>query len=379
MRYHWPLASDNFTILDKLAIAQFFLTSKQWTQGNRVEEFERAMADLCGYRHAVFVSSGSTANTLLAMWLRDSKPTANRVLVPMVTWPTSVAPWIREGFEVVFIGVSISDFCMNLELAARYIEEHPGEVACVFPTSLLGFTPDQEKLDSIRRMGPIVMVDNCEATLSKMGGSTSTTSTYFSHHIQSIEGGFVLTNDLPIYEYCRINRNHGMTRGTSKAGFNPSVDKRFEFASLGSNFRNCDGRAVVGLLDLKRAKRYAAGRVASYERFRPRLDASRYHTPPLKNGDVPFALPIVARYSSPARDAIIALCDRLSIETRPIVAGNMMRQEPYRSLFRHDTGHPKYGCGVAEMLNNNGLYVGLGSSPSHEQIDELASSLNKLP
>jgi CDP-6-deoxy-D-xylo-4-hexulose-3-dehydrase len=399
-RFTWPLNDSQFTLKDRAKIAAFFLSSRnRWTQGERVKEFERAMAKYMGVKYAVYVSSGSTANTLLAMHLRDSKPRAHEVVLPAVTWQTSCSPWIREGFTPHFIDVSLDDFSMDLEGLEWYLKNRKHYVACVFITSLLGFVPDIARLQYIQKeYGVRIMMDNCENTLGEYYDNktgeyqnvshffTSTTSTYFGHQLQSIEGGFIFTNSEDEYKYFVMGRNHGMTRSLQDLAFpvetsnthfnNPDVDSRFDFNFLGNNFRNTDVNAFIGLLDLKRARHYRNMRIELYHRFKDSLDANRFHIPPHAwyKFDVPFCLPIICKdhQSAIRKKVALDLCKQLGIETRPIISGNLLRQRAYKS-FGKVTDYPD-----AEYLHNNGFYVGLYANVKPAQIEELTAELNQI-
>lgn len=397
-KFTWPLNDSQFTLRDRVKIAAFFLNPKnRWTQGERVKEFERAMANYVGAKYAIFVSSGSTANTLLAMYLRDKKPSNNVVVLPAVTWQTSCAPWIREGFEPRFIDVSLNDFSMDLDALEAYLKTN-NRVACVFLTSLLGFTPDIARLKSLEAQYNVrIMMDNCENTLGQYLVSetdfgnisrffTSTTSTYFGHQLQSIEGGFIFTNSEEEYKYFVMGRNHGMSRSlldltfktenSNTEFFNPDVDNRFDFNFLGNNFRNTDLNAFVGLLDLKRAEYYRYQRIELWETFKHHIDSTRFLVPPSKSDriDVPFCIPIICEnHSSTIRKKVaLDLCAQLGIETRPIISGNLLRQRAYKQ-YGKVTDFPN-----AEYLHNNGFYVGLYANVKHKQIQKLAEELNSL-
>jgi CDP-6-deoxy-D-xylo-4-hexulose-3-dehydrase len=356
--------------------------------GPKVQEYERAMAKLCDVRHAVFVSSGSTANTILAMRVRDTCPKERNVVVlPVLTWQTSCAPWIREGFKPVFIGISVSTLGMNLNLLERYLQSNASQVACVFVTSLLGFCPDINELARMsRQYGVTIMLDNCESALSTFAGKnissyfTSTTSTYFSHHLQSVEGGFVLTNDDDMMEYAIMARNHGMTRGTSFNGSNPHVDPMFEFQVMGSNFRNTDINAAIGLLDLKRVQLYTQARVDAFDVFRSEIDQCKYIVPRDGHGclEVPFAIPIVTSSTTPSLKSVRAVCDSLSIESRPVISGNLLRHSAYKAVNTGITGHPIFDCAVADHVHRHGLYVGLGAHVTPRMVSGLCEQLNDL-
>jgi CDP-6-deoxy-D-xylo-4-hexulose-3-dehydrase len=340
------------------------------------------MAAFVGCKFAVFTSSGSTANTLLAMYIRDKNmPSRNVVVLPVVTWPTSCSPWIREGFRPFFLDVSRVDFSMDITKLELYLRDHARSVAVVFITSLLGFTPNIEEIQRLARQYEVtVMLDNCESLLSEYDGRnlssyfTSTTSTYFAHHLQSVEGGFVFTNDEKLYHYCIMARHHGMCRGLEQYQ-NKDVDSRFDFYCLGNNFRNTDINATIGLLDFKRVKRYEEQRMDVFSAFRALIDPVLYHLPTKRRlcHDVPHALPILRNNDwESRRDELVKACAALNIETRPIVSGNILKQ----TAFKQFADHPSY-FPVADIIHN-GIYLGLGSRPTYDLLAALARNLNAI-
>jgi len=202
----WKLNTNHFTFWDRLKICGFFLNTKNfWTYGKQVQLFEQKMAEYVGVKYALFVSSGSTANTLLAYYL-DQVETKKKIIFPSVTWSTSVTPFIKCGFEPVFVDINLNDLSMDLDQVEKILKED-NDVSTIFITSLLGIAPDIDKLIYLKNKYNVkIMMDNCESTFTKYKGRnissffTSTTSTYFGHLLQSVEGGFVFTNDEKEYE-----------------------------------------------------------------------------------------------------------------------------------------------------------------------------------
>lgn len=354
--------------------------------------YEQEAAAYAGTRFALFVSSGSSANTLLAMYTRETCGPRNIVVLPAVTWQTSCAPWIREGFTPAFLDVSRIDFSMNLDMLELYLRKYSKKIACVFVTSLLGFSPEIEQLKELGvRFNVTIMLDNCEASMTLYNGKnissyfTSTISTYFAHHLQSVEGGFILTNNESLYKWCAMARNHGMSRSLDDLPFsviddrcnyrNQDVDSRFDFYCLGSNFRGTDITAFIGRLDMKRAADYSQRRMHLYDGFASRINPVRYYLPHKRRNccDVPFAIPILRNNDwESRREQLITLCRHLGIETRPILSGNLLRHTAYKH-FRE----PGQTFSVADILHS-GIYVGLNPLIEDEWVDELAAELNAL-
>jgi CDP-6-deoxy-D-xylo-4-hexulose-3-dehydrase len=378
----WPLNVDNFTFLDRLKICSFILNKRnKWTQSNLVHQFELSMADFVGSKYALYCSSGSTANTIIAMYLADKEKDKKIVVFPSTTWTTSIGPFIREGFTPKFIDVSLDDLCFNYEQLEEFVSKNKDNIAAIFPTSLLGFVPDVNRLKHIAESyGVRLMFDNCENTFGSFNGknissfATSTTSTYFGHHLQSVEGGFVFTNSLEEYEYFLMLRNHGMTRSvTNNSKYaNLDVDPRFDFYCIGNNFRNSEIHAITGLLDLKKASKHIETRCRLYSLFDDHL-SDDYYLPPINDtiGNVAFALPIVP-LKQEKKQLAINYCNSKQIETRPIISGNLLRQTCFKK-FGNYADYPN-----SEFLHQNGFYIGLHTKLKESEVINLARDLNTI-
>lgn len=403
--FKWPLNVSNFTWLDRLKICGFFLNPRNfWTMNKYVQKFETEMANFMGFRYAVFVSNGSVANTILAMYLRDKlkkdKSNRNIVILPSTTWTTSCSPWIREGFEPRFIDVNLSCFGMSMSKLYDVIFQDKDKIAAVFPTSLLGFNLDYKQLSNLKQVHPEItfFIDQCENnfggfdTFSADGFNkfTSTTSTYFGHELQSCEGGFIFTNDIKQYYLFLMYRNHGMVRSLKEATFihkddigwkqysNNNVDNRFDFYSLGNNFRNTDIHAYIGLLDFKKRFKYIKKRRELYDLFQSNLNKYRYIIPSSKltgySGNVPFCLPIICRGDGKEKrlNLIKEYCLDNFIETRPILSGFLGYQTAYKE-FMDEKDYPN-----SIYLHKYGIYVGLHTKLKENQILKLVDFLNKI-
>lgn len=385
---HWPLNDSNFTFLDRLKIAKFFLNKKNfWTMTNEVEKFEALMRNYVGSKHAVFVSSGSAANTILAMYLKDKvySDKKNIVVFPSTTWITSVSPFIREGFKPAFVDINLSNLSMDLGKLEEFLKKYKNKVACVFVTSLLGFSPSIRTLKTLeQKYGVRIMLDNCESTFTTFNGRnissyfTSTTSTYFGHQLQSVEGGFIFTNSDEEYEYCLMARNHGMVRGLKnnhKKYRNPDVDSRFDFNFLGNNFRNTNINAFIGQLDFKRVQEYTEKRILLYGLFEELTEESSVlniiHMKGEEYSDVPFSIPLLFN-STTTKDAVQLYCDEHGIETRPIISGNLLRQNCFKGQI-----NPEYFTN-SEYIHKHGIYVGLHSKVQDNDIVRLIRYINEL-
>ena len=370
---NWTLNDIQISWLDRAKLAEFCLISNKFSQGPKVAKFEEAMAQFTGYQYAIFCSSGSTSNNILAAYAKDILR-VKKVAVPSTTWSTSISPWIRESICPVFVDINLTNLGMDLVKLEELLSKNKN-VNAVFVTSLLGIMPDLEKLTKLcEEQNCHLLLDNCESLLSLPNQAykpTCSTSTYLGHPLSSIEGGFVLTNSESVYEYALLHRAHGLTRvlpkNTQSTYCNPEVDPQFDFALPGSNYRNTEFNALVGLLDLQRVSNNIKFRLNIYSYFANRLDYQRYQLPQLKPGDTPFCLPIILKESNHISrlQLIKKHLTAANIEYRPIVGGNLLRQTAFCS-YGQPTDYPN-----SEFLNNNALYVGLHQKVTYKHIDKL--------
>jgi len=383
---NWKLNENNFTFADRLKICSFFLSNNNfWTMSDKVSKFEGVMANFTNCKYSLFVSSGSTANSILAAYLKDEFYESNEkniVVFPSTTWITSVSPFIREGFEPKFIDISLTNYAIDLDKLETYLNDNQKDVRCVFVTSLLGFNPDFERLKLIEEKYEVkIMVDNCENTFSQYNMRnassyfTSTTSTYFGHQLQSVEGGFIFTNSKEEKDLFSMYRNHGMTRSIEdkEKYLNKDVDSRFDFYLLGNNSRNSDIHAFIGLLDLKRKQKYISDRLKLFSFFKSKIDCGKIKLPKsLTNSlDVPFCIPLIFN-SRKDKDRVLSYCETNNIETRPVISGNLLRQTCFKKY-----GNPQDFIN-SEYIHQNGFYVGLHSKVKEKQIEKLTSVINNL-
>jgi dTDP-4-amino-4,6-dideoxygalactose transaminase len=392
--YNWFLNDSNFTWSDRFKICKFFLDPKnRWTQDKYVLEYEEKWKKLTSAKYALMVSSGSTANTLIAKYAKHSKPDRNIVVFPSVTWQTSVSPWISAGFEPHFIDINLEDFSIDINKLTNYLKKNNKKVNTVFVTSLIGITPDIPKLKSIcKTYGVELKLDNCENSFGAYFNKdendwnhicselTSSTSTYFGHQTTTgSEGGMVFTNNEEEFVYYILARSHGLTRELKKYNLskdyqkslsNKLVDPLFDFNILANNYRSTNIAAFIGLLDFDRVYGYIFDRTKLYDNYKEKLDTSKYLLPEGKHNDVAFCLPIISKKKK--IKSIKKYLQEEKIEYRPIISGNLLRHTCYKKYADYKEFKN------AEYIHKNGVYVGLHSKVEKTQIDKLVDFLNSI-
>ena len=262
-KFKWQLINDSITEDDKKAWTDFINTPNQrFTQGKKVKEFEKAWSDWLGVKYSVFVNSGASANYIMTSIMKETHG-VGEVIVSPLGWVSDVSPLVNLGFTPVFVDISMENMSITLDNIKAAVTDKTVGVCLVH---VLGFNAINEELVNFCKEKDLFLMEDCceshGATHNgkKVGtfGDVSNFSFYFGHHITTIEGGVVCTDNEIIYDYARLFRSHGMTREAS-----PTVQKSFEtrfpdlnplftFAVPGYNMRNQEMNAILGISQLKR-------------------------------------------------------------------------------------------------------------------------------
>lgn len=362
----WPLMGETITFTDRLKMAHFALTAKKFTFGEKVEQFEHEWSTWLGAKHSLFVSSGSTANFLLIAAVKELYGLKNgdKVLLPACTWMTNVAPIMQLGLEPVFCDINLYNFSFDLAEAKNIATKH--DIKLVFITHLLGFSADNESLKKIFPKA-LFLDDVCEShgctnLLGEKRGSDSlgaSFSFYFGHHMSTVEGGMVSTNNTDLYDLMLMKRSHGMARVSTRfddyAEAYPNIDKKFLFVTDGYNFRNHEICAVLGSSQLSRLDKMIKIRKRNHELFTEIIDSCPTLFYNIKNPatNSSFCLPFICK-SPEIMKAMKKIFNKHGIEYRPVVAGNLLTQ-PFLKDYTIDT---KRTVTNADIINNQGVYIG---------------------
>ena len=384
-----PLMSNNILPEDIEILIAFLRESNRFTNGPKVQEFERAWSDWLGVKHAVFVNSGSSANFITMAVLRDLYG-SGEVIVPPIAWSSDIASVLAAGHRPVFADVALDNLAMAEDEILSHITE---KTRAVFLTHVLGFNGLSESLlrELEKRNIPLIE-DVCEshgASLNrrKCGtfGLASNFSFYYAHHMSTIEGGVICTNDDRFYQYCRLYRSHGMIRESTDEGFRKEIESKYpelrpEFLFLvpGYNMRSTELNAVLGLNQLKRLDANNQRRVENFKLFLDNLDPQKYYTDFRLDGAVNYAFVILLRKAD--RQMFKRLTGALreaKVEFRRGTAGggNLARQPFVRErLPDFDPTTLKN----AEFIHSYGIYSGNYPDLEREKVIGLCELLNSL-
>ena len=383
----WPLMEETITFKDRFKMAAFLLTSSRLTNGPKVRQFEKKWAEWLGVDYSLYVSSGSTANSLLIASIKElcGLKDGDKVLVPATTWVTNVGPVIQNGLQPIFCDINLNNFSFDIEELKYIATQHP-DIKVVFVTHLIGLSSDVEKIEDIFP-NALILEDICEShgvqdsNLNKRGtlSTGSTFSFYFGHHITTVEGGMVCTNNPDLYDLMRMKRSHGMARESDfnrdkYVAENPDIDPAFLFMTDGYNFRNHEICAVLGLSQLKKLNRNIEIRKQNYRRY---CNSILFHdglrTPQYQTGNSSFCLPIIpfdGKYVPLLKETL-----RVNrIEFRPIISGNLLRHPAFKKYeLCTEREEPN-----VEILHKNGLYVGNSQFVNYKKVDRLLEILNEV-
>tara|TARA_B100001769_G_scaffold229900_1_gene192020 strand:+ start:110 stop:1318 length:1209 start_codon:yes stop_codon:yes gene_type:complete len=375
----WPLMKSAITESDKIKLIEFIASTDKFTCGEKVAEFEKNWCEWLACKHSLFVTSGSTANILLLSAVKElyKIPNGSKVLVPACTWVTNVAPVFQLGLEPVFCDINLKDYSFDTENLPN-----DDDIKIVFVTHLLGFNAPMDKLKE-KYPKAIFLEDICEShgikepSGRKRGhGTGSTFSFYFGHHMTTIEGGMVCTNNTELYELMRLKRNHGCARHLLPENYDkvtsqyPDINPAFLFLTDGYNFKNTEINAVLGIEQLKRLDENIQIRKDNYEYFIKKLIhyEDYFHIPDTSSSNSSYAFPIICK-NKDNRPGVIKGLNDLGVEHRPIVSGNLLKH-PFLHKWKDTCTAPN-----ADILHYNGVYVGNSQFVTKYMIERLFTSV----
>jgi len=383
----WPLMRNNITLGDRFQLAKFVLTSDRFTNGKKVRKFESKWSEWLGSKHSLYVSSGSTANLLLLSAVKELYGLKNgdKVLVPSNTWVTNIAPVIQLGFTPIFCDINTDNFSF-CEDDLRYISKTHPDIKLIFVTHLIGF-PANNNLYKKLFPEALILDDVCEShgcrssDGSRVGSNSlgATFSFYFGHHISTVEGGMVCTNNDDLYNLLRLKRSHGLARESERyddyVKLYPDISKQFLFVTDGYNFRNHELGAVLGLSQLKRLDSYIERRNINYQLFIDLISkySDKFIVPTIHSGCSNFCFPILCRERMDAQK-LRMLFDVNGIEHRPIIGGNLLKQ-PFLSDYSIVSNKSNL---TVDFVHYNGVYLGNNQFIGKKEIDLLDNVLRQL-
>lgn len=383
--YFWKLQEGILESKDIEVLVDFIRTTERFTQFKKVREFEEAWSSWQGNKYSVYVNSGSSANLVMLRLMKDMYGwlDGDEVMVPAVTWVTNISPVFQCGLKPVFVDVNLSDFSFDYDTLENKITPR---TKAIFVTHLMGFPADMERINALaEKKGLKVMEDCCESHGAEIGGKkignwspASSFSFYWGHHVTTVEGGMICTDDENIYRQSILRRSHGLAREldpslhAEHAEKHPEIDFNFLFITDGFNFRNTEFNAVLGLSQIKHLDRYISIRNKNYDRFLEIIRKYPEHIEaPYKKGLSAFCLPFLLK-TSELKKKLQEFLKNKGIESRPIIGGNLLRQ-PFLS------GYGDYReFRNADYLHTSAFYIGNNQFVNEERLGRLEQFLTEF-
>jgi CDP-6-deoxy-D-xylo-4-hexulose-3-dehydrase len=384
-----PLATSSWDEAEYAALHRV-IESGRFTMGPLVARFEQDFADHFGSRHAVMVNSGSSANLLaIAAAVLDPEVDLNagdEVLVPAVSWATTYYPVQQYGLVLKFVDIDVDTLNMDLDLAAEAIGP---KTKAIFAVNLLGNPNDFGQLAHLADShGLLLLEDNCESLGARFEGRAAGTfgrmgtfSAFFSHHISTMEGGLILTDDERTHQILTSLRAHGWTRELPERNFvhdktGDRFDDLFRFVLPGYNVRPLEMSGALGIEQLKKVPSLVAGRrenAAYFQSVMAGLESVRLQREVGESSWFGFSLVLEGALAGRRREVVEALSAN-QIEVRPIVAGNFTRNPVMKYLPSVIPNE----LPAADKIHDDGLFVGNHHVPVHEGIDLLRETIDAL-
>ena len=373
---NWPLQENVISNKEREKLSRFILKTKRFTQFKEVKKFEVAYSKWQNCKYSVFVNSGSSANLLIIQSAKEIYKWKNNdeVIVPSLTWTTTVTPVIQSGLKPVFVDCNLNDFSFNYEDLKKKITK---KTKAIFVAHIIGFPANISLIKKIIRGKNIkILEDSCESQGAKFKnkkvgnfGIASSFSFYWGHHLTTIEGGMIVTNNKKFYEMCLLKRSHGLARELPKGTHYAikrkykKIDFKFLFLSSGFNLRNTEINAYLGRFQLPQINKWIKIRNKNFNKF------------------YKICLNYKSELYLTSNPGILLLCCHLflkikkekkfekylvknKIETRPLIAGNLLKQ-PFLSKYN------KIKLINSTLIHSNALYIGNNQFVNSERMNKL--------
>ena len=383
----YSLSNDTWEI-EEINVARKVIDSRYLTIGENVKQYEKDFAEKFGAKYAIMSNSGSSANLIMmaALLYSGRMKRGDEVVVTSVSWSTTYFPISQMGFKLRFVDINLATLNVDVDLLEAAITERTKAVMLV---NLLGNPNDFNRIQKIcKEHGLIMLEDNCESMGATFEGKFTGTfgligtfSTYFSHHLCTIEGGMNVTDDEELYHYMLSIRSHGWTRQLPD---NSSIYKKmndpfyesFNFIMPGFNLRPIEIEAAIGIEQLKKLDSFIAQRRKNAKFF---IDRIKEETTFLTQKEIGqsswfgFAIILPERIKG-NRNLFVDALKKNEIETRPIVTGNFSRQKALQYLDYSISGRLEN----ADYIHENGFFVGNHSIEMTEKIEFLIDILKSV-
>jgi len=393
MKINHPLMHNNFTKSDMIEVKKL-LNQKNiiLTQSKKVKEFEAKWSKWLNVKYSTYVNSGSSANFITTSTLRllNKNKIKNEIIVPSLTWVSDISSVIMNGFKPIFVDINLNTLSMNEEQILKRINK---KTLAVFITHAQGFNGLSSNLIKVLKRKKIHLIEDvCESHGALFGkkklgsfGLISNFSFYYAHHMTTIEGGMICTNDKKIYEITRMLRSHGMARESGNPQYEKIMQKKYKnlspqfiFMYPTLNFRNNEIGATIGINQLKSLDSNNIKRTKNFRFFLTNLNRNKYFIDYNIEGSSNYAFPVILKTSSiKKRDLFEKKLKKANIEFRRGNAGggNQLRQPYLKKILKIKNFN---NFKNVEKVHFFGYYIGNYPGLKKEKILKICKYLNSL-
>ena len=375
------LCSDIIDKQDINSLISWLETMPRLTKGQKTLEFEQMFSSYLGCEHSIFCNSGSSANLLITSALMQSGMLRNnKIVVPQVSWSTTVFPAMQLGLDPIMCDCNLSNLGLDLDNFEAIIKEH--SPSAVILVHVLGLDSSIEKIVEIcDKYDVIIIEDTCESLGSsvrgkKLGsfGLASSFSFYFGHHISTIEGGMVCTNNKEFADIIKMIRSHGWDRDLDDETKQKYKDKHnvkefdslYKFYYQGFNLRSTDLQAFIGINQIPKIDNISKRRQRNYQRYLSSIKEELWKPQSDQDTVSNMGYPLIVGNREELSRAFV---DN-DIECRPLVSGSMGAQPAWKKEYGELT------MKNASIVNDNGMYVPNHQDLTTEDIDKVCKIIN---
>jgi CDP-6-deoxy-D-xylo-4-hexulose-3-dehydrase len=355
------LAQDTITKKELIMLSKWILKGEKLTKGDLTIKFEKKFSEYVKRKYSIFVNSGSSANLLMLSSLIQSNKLKNKkAVVAAVSWSTTVSPFIQNNFDIELCDCNNKNLGVDINHFESLCKKHRPSVAII--VNVLGHPNDIKEIKHIcKKYNVILLEDSCEALgtivdKKKIGtsGIASSFSFYYGHHISTIEGGMITTDDFDLYNVMLSMRSHGWNRDLNK-NFKKKLERKYEvdeFKNLytfyypGYNFRSTDLNAFLGIQQLKKIDNISKVRNYNFNTYKKNLN-NFWHQTSSSNFISSFAFGTLVKN----RMEVFKYLKKFNIETRPLICGNIGKHPFWIKKF----GEKKLIN--SDVVHENGLYL----------------------
>ena len=377
------LVKDTIDSDDIKKLISWLETNPRLTKGELNVKFEKEWSEWLGKKYSVFVNSGSSANlaALYSLFL-SGKLRNNKIVVPAVSWVTTVTPAVQFGMEPIMCECDEDNLGLNIEHLKQIIKEH--DPSSIILVHVLGFPNHMNEIVELCKEYNIRLIeDTCESIGSeyegkKLGtfGDLSTFSFYFGHHMSTIEGGMISTDDEELYHILLSIRSHGWDRDLPKSKQIELREKYNigDFRSLytfyypGFNLRATDLQAFIGLEQLKKLDLIVKNRNLNYQKYHEGIKNNEWKINPPKDSFISnFSYPVITKN---IKELVEKLTEN-NVECRPLICG---------SINEHPFWYERYGkqdLPISKKVHEYGLYLPNNHQMTVEEIDKVINIVNQ--